>query len=744
MAEELAVVGKRLPRKAAYRKVTGQLKYYSDRNIQNTLHMKILGSPHAHANIKSINTSKAEALKGVVAVLTYKDVPQTPLSFPDDIHILDDRVFYIGCEVAAVAAETEEIAEQATKLIEVEYELLPVVIDPEEAIQPGSPEVHPGTPNLIFGQPVVVQWGDVNTALAQADHVIEGDYFTQAQYICALENHGCTAYWDTDNNLTIWTGTQGVNAIREAFAYGLEMPMDKVRIIQCHMGGGFGGKNYTMRHIGQAALLSKKTGRPVKFVGSSEDEFQRCNTRHPYLFHIKSGVNNDGTITAMHVESTSNTGAYFTDALGAGAYVAIGSIDSYPCPNVYWKQNVTYTNCPNAGAYRGYGNLQGHHMLEQHIDVIAEKIGMDPLDFRIKNHMRAGQVYGAGLINGSEALDECIEKGAQAIGWDDKWKGLGKPYFSSGSIRRAVGMASCFHDGAYEKDSAIVKIEQDGTVQLLTGTADVGQGSDTVLSQICAETLKVAYEDISIISADTATTPWCTASVASSQTCTCGNAVRLACEDALKQLFEAASPILEANIGDLDAENGYIYSKKDPQTKISFTEVLQTISPPVVVAFGRWTAPSDYIINGFAAQYADVEVDVDTGGVRVLNMVLAHDVGKAVNMNTVENQIEGGAASQGMGMGVLEDFYIDEDSGKALNPNHLNYTIATALDAPEMQTILVEPIEPRGPFGAKGCSEICIVPTGPAIANAVYNAIGVRITEYPLSPDKVLKALGKA
>jgi xanthine dehydrogenase molybdenum-binding subunit len=510
------------------------------------------------------------------------------------------------------------------------------------------------------------------------------------------------------------------------------------------MGGGFGGKGYTMRHIGMAVLLSKKTGKPVRFVGSKEDEFQRCNTRHPFLFHIKTGVKNDGTLTAMHVESTSNTGAYFTDALGAGAYVAIGAADLFPYHNFYWKQNVTYTNCPNAGAYRGYGNLQGHHAIEQHMDIMAERIGMDPLEFRKKNHIRAGDFHGVGSIMGSEALDECIDKGAQAIGWQDKWKGFGQPYSVNGSKKRGVGMASAKHDGAYGYDSAIVKIMQDGTVQLITGTNDIGQGSDTVLSQTCAEAFKVKYDEVSIVSADTATTPWCTNSVASSQTCTCGNAVKLAAEDALGQLFDTAATIMEVNPEDLDTGDGIVFVKANPDTNLTFAEILQTVAPPVIVGFGRWAAPADYAINGFAAQFADVEVDVDTGGVKVLKMALAHDVGRAVNPNALENQIEGGVASQGIGLGVLEDFHIDRDTGKPLNPNYLDYTIATTLDVPEMETILVESNEPRGPFGAKGCSEICIVPTGPAIANAIYNAIGARITEYPCSPDKILKALGKA
>lgn len=743
MTEELSVVGKRVPRFSANRKVTGQLKFYADRTLPNILHMRILRSPYAHANITSIDTSKAEVLEGVAAVLTHNDVVKIPLSFPDSLYILNDKVFYAGCEVAAVAAETEEIAEAATKLIDVEYEVLPVLLDPDEAMKPGAPEVHPGTPNLIFGEPVMIEAGDVDAGLAEADHIVEGDYFTQAQYICAIENHGCIAHWDADDNLTIWTGTQGSTGIRETFAAVLGLPEHRVRVIQSHQGGGFGGKNETMRYIGLAALLSKKTGSPVKFVGSKEDEFQRCNTRHAMKFYIKTGVKNDGTITAKYVHDVSNTGAYFTAGLGT-MYVAASAADLYPCPNLYWEGPVVYTNCPDAASYRGWGNLQGHYAFEQHYDTVAEKLGMNPLEFRKKNHICTGDIFGWGTVMGSCGLGECIDKGAEAIGWEEKWKGFGQPYSVSGSKKRAVGVAVGKHGGAYESDSAVVKVIRDGTVQLLTGAADAGQGSDTVLAQICAEAFGIPYEDVSVVSADTATTPWCTASVASSQTCGSGNAVKLAVEDALGQLFEAAAIILEVDPEDLDNKDGAVFVKGDPETKLTFTEVLETVAPPVIVGFGRWTAPSDYGIDGFAAQFADVEVDVDTGEVKVLRMALAHDVGRAINPSTVENQIEGGAASQGVGMGVTEDFIIDKASGKPLNPNYLDYAIPTILDIPDFETILVEPGEPRGPYGAKGCSEICIVPTGPAIANAVYNAIGVRITEYPVSPDKVLKALGKA
>jgi len=743
MVDELSIVGQRLPRKEAARKVTGQLKFYSDLCFPDMLYMKILRSPYAHAKILSIDTSKAKALSGVRAVITHEDVPAVLLNYPDLVHILDDRVFFAGCEVAAVVAINEEVAEEATKLIDVEYQQLPVLLDPEDTLDPGAPEIHPGTPNLIFGQPIVVGWGDAAGALAASDHVIEESYYTQPTFNAACENHGCVAFWDSDDNLTIWTGTQGVFGIREVFAPALELPINKVRVIQCHQGGGFGGKYYHMRHIGMASILSKKTRKPVKIVLDKEDEFQRCNSRHEFYFDLKSGINNDGSLTGIEANVISNTGAYFADSLGVH-YVSMGPLDLYPYPNVDWYGQVTYSNRPTAGAFRGYGNLQANYAFAIQTDRMIEAIGADPLEWRKQHSIKTGDPHGGGgAIISSCALNECIDKGAQAIGWAQKFKGFGVPYQTDGSVQRGVGVSAGIHVGVYGYDMAIVKILQDGTVQLLTGAADCGMGGDTVTSMICAETLKVSYEAVSVLSCDTAVTGWCSPSVASRVTCTNGNAVKLAAEDALRQLIEAAAPILEVAPEDLEAENGEIFVKASPNTRVSYGEVMATVSPPVIVAYGRWGVPTDHSIQGFAAQFVDVAVDVDTGEVKVLKIACAHDVGRAINKNTLDNQILGGAIGQGLGMAISEDCCLDKASGVLLNANFLDYGIPTTAEMPETECILVEPVDPIGPYGAKGCSEIAIVPTVGAVSNAVYNAIGARINVFPISPNRVLKALGK-
>jgi xanthine dehydrogenase molybdenum-binding subunit len=561
--------------------------------------------------------------------------------------------------------------------------------------------------------------------------------------MAALENHGNVVWWNPDDILTIHTGTQSAFDNRTVWASGLGLPVNKVRVIQHQMGGGFGGKSYTMRHHGLAALLSKKTGKPIKFEGWKEDEFTRCNTRHSFKFNIKTGVKNDGTLTACQVTNYQNAGAYFTDTLGVG-FVAMAALDMYPFPNASWTGYPVYTNCPTAGAYRGYGGLQGQYASEQHVDQMAEAIGMDPIAFRKKNHVRSGDPFGFGQVLGSEALDECLDKGAEAIGWTEKWKGFGVPYFSEGSKRRAVGVGAGIHVGVYGLDVVVVKLQEDGSAQVLTGCADAGQGPTTVIPMICAEALKIPYEKVSIILSDTASVPWASATVASRATATSGKAAQLACEDALSQLLEAAAVLLEVDVESLDTSDGEIFVKTNPSLKATYAEVLETVFPAVIVGVGRWGAPSDYAMQGFAANFVDLEVDVDTGEVKLLKVAAAHDVGKAINKNTCENQIEGGICSQGIGMALWEDFVADKPTGKVLNTNYIDFAVPTALDIPaEFETILVEPWEERGPFGSKGCSEIGIVPIGAAVANTIYNAIGVRITEYPIDPRKILTALGK-
>lgn len=744
MVEQLSVVGRRSPRKVARRIVTGRLEYYSDVSMKDMLYMSILRSPYAHARIKSIDTTKAEAMPGVRGVITHKDVPETFLSYPDLVRILNDKVFYCGCEVAALVADSQEIADEATELIKVEYEPLAVLLEPEEAMKPGAPEIHDGTPNLLFGQPVLVERGNVEAAFAQADQVVEGDYFTGAPFSSALENHGTVVYWDPDDNVTIRTGTQAPFETRNVFASALGLPLSKLRLIQHPMGGGFGGKSYHLRHHGIAALLSKKTGRPVKFVGWTEDERTRANVRHAGKYHTKMGAKKDGTLTAAQVTCYYNGGAYFADTL-ATHYVGIAAWDLYSFPNFSWKGYPVYTTRATAGAVRGYGNPQGHWVLEQDVDIMAEALGMDPIQIRKKNHVRAGDPFGAaGKILGSEALDECIDRGAEAISWKDKWRGFGTPYLTQGSKRRAVGFATCHHVGAYGEDAVVVKLQQDGSAQVLSGAAPAGQGIDTVIPMICAEALRLPYERVSAIFGDTAAAPYCSESVSSRVTCTNGNAAKLACEDALRQLFEAAAVLLKVKPEELDAKDGEVFVKANPGVKASYAKVIGNVSPLVFVGVGYWVPPKDYAIEGFAAQFADLEVDVETGEVKVLKMVAAHDVGKAVNPNTLETQIIGGIQSLGIGHALKEEFIIDKYTGKVLNLNLIDNAIPTALDAPEVQCIIVESYEPRGPFGAKGCGEMIVVACSAAISNAVYNAIGVRVTEFPFSPNRILKALGKA
>jgi xanthine dehydrogenase molybdenum-binding subunit len=454
------------------------------------------------------------------------------------------------------------------------------------------------------------------------------------------------------------------------------------------------------------------------------------------------GVKNDGTITACQLTNYQNGGAYFTATLGV-QYVAMSPINLYPMPAVSWTGYPVYTNWPTAGAKRGYGTPQAYYAFDQHLDVVSEAIGMDPIEFRKKNHVHAGEPFGYPNILSSCWLDECIDQGAAAIGWTDKWRGFGTPYMVDGSKRRAVGFSAITHVAAYGMDAVVVRLQDDGSAQVLTGAADMGQGPTTTLSMICAEALRIPYDNVSIILSDTDAVPYCTGSYASRICCTNGNAVKLASEDALGQLFEVAATLLEVAPEELDAEDGVVFVKAEPDKKLTYAEVMESVFPPVIIGQGRWMIPEGNAIEGFAADFADLEVDVETGEVNILKMVLAFDVGKAINPNVVENQLEGAFSSQGIGMALTEEPVADIATGKVLNLNLVDYHITTHLDVPETECILVELGEPLGPYGAKGCGEIPLTPVGAAVANAVYNAIGVRVTDYPITPAKVLKALGK-
>mgnify|MGYP000141374252 CR=1 FL=1 len=750
MAEE-SLLGKRLPRKQAVEIVTGKPIYASDIMLPGMLYGKILRCPYAHAKIKRIDTNKAEALPGVYAVVTYKDC-DVMLSEPDRKYILNRELTHDGEPVAAVAAVTEEIAEEALDLIEVEYEVLPFILTAEEAAKPDAPHAIEGVPNIIpAGKPTEIGWGDVDEALKKAGVTVEGKYYVANAPIDALEPKVTVAMWSGDC-LYVWTGTQGTFRLRSFLAKAFKISETKIRVNpggNIRMGGGFGGKNYNKIDTFIAALLAKKAGRPVRLQNSREDEHLWGNTRNAHTYYLKSGATKDGKLIGLDWKCYAYSGPLFSDALGTFFVAFSYGTDFWRIPNLRFVGYPTYNNGPNGGAYRGYGAMQANWLFGIHFDELAEKLGMDPTEFVKKNVIKEGEIPPNQKVPAvAIGIRECIDKGAEVFGWKKKWKGWGTPTEVRGPKRRGVGFAVAVHDdGWYGNSVATVEIEYDGTITVRTGSQDMGQGLDAAICQIVAETLKVKYDDVSIVYGDTAATPYSTPSVASSRTLMSGNAVKRAAEMCLEQLFEAAAKILKTSKENLEAKDGYIYVKGEEEKKLSYAEIVQSdkVLGYSIIGVGAEDVERErgHISYGLTANFVELEVDTDTGKVDIIKVVAAWDVGRVINLMTLENQVEGGISSQGIGEALTEDTILDKNTGLLLNGNLLFSPIPVIGTVPEMENIFVETMLPSGEYGQKGCSEIALNAIGPAVSNAIYNAIGVRIREFPITPDKILKALGK-
>ena len=751
--EETTVVGKSLPRIDGLEKVTGTAKYTDDLDFPGLLHAKVLRSPHAHAKILRIDTSEAEKLPGVRAVITHKDVPKVaynsswrgPFHFgilAADEYVLDNEVRFIGDKVAAVAADDPQIAEEALKLIRVDYQPLPAVFDAIEAMKPDAPLVHPEQPEPVKGnitRHATLGTGDVEKGFSEADYVFEGKYTTQRQAHCCLETHGSVASFDAARNkLTVFTPNQVPFCLRFLLSTILGMPESRIRVKVPPLGGGFGSKDETFEEP-ILAILSKITGRPVKIRYSREEEMIFTRTRHASISHIKSGFKKDGTLTFRYIKVIMDTGPYATG--GPQVLFAGGSrwVTLYRSPNILFDGYLIYTNNNVAGAYRGFGNAQINFATECHMDEVAEKMGIDPLELRLKNVINSGDVNPAtGYTIESCGMRECIALGAERVGWSDR-KDLSK-------VARGIGMGVNTHvSGARpyipEISSATIKINDDGTVVLLVGVSDLGTGVETVLAQIAAEGLGVRLEDISVVLGDTDATPFDYGAYASRTTYMAGNAVLKVAREAKALLLKHAAKMLEASTDLLEIKDSVVFVNENPDKKLKVSEVAMALHyskvGPQTIVISSMVDPATNSPT-FSAQFAEVQVDTETGRVKVLRIVSAHDLGRAINPKAVDAQVEG-AVLMGLGLATTEDFLVRD--GRVLNPNLKDYKLPTPLDMPRVETILVESNEPKGPFGAKGVGESALVSIAPAIANAIYNAVGVRIHDLPITPEKVLKAL---
>ena len=747
----LRVVGRAVPRRGLDEKLTGTARYTADLKLPGMLHARVLLSPHPHADVVSVNASATQAANGVHAILTPFDEESSGL-VAVDMKVLDTRVRFVGDEVAVVAAETEEQAEHALELLEVEYRALPFETDAEKALHPDAAAIHPGG-NLWGGQPLVLERGDAEAGLREADIVLEETYEVASHSAAPLEPRAALAKWDGDT-LTVWKTSRGVHQDRAQLATALGILQQKIRVVGPPLGAGYGNKDESRCAV-LAAILSRKAGRPVRLEYSRYQEFVAGRVRHSAVMELTVGLKHSGEITAISNKTLMNTGAYLASGAGVLRRAAQGGLYLYRCPNVRYEGRLAYTNAPVAGSYRGLGAPQGHFALETLMDHAAETIGMDNLEFRLMNHVglegQPGrrtsprdqiidtQPVEGGIPFSSNGLRECLQRGAEAIGWGTEVEDATMPH-----LKRGVGMATCvYRGGPGQESTARVVLQRDGGIDLHTGVVDVGQGGHTVLAQMAAETLGCEYEDVRVVSGDSDVAPYSPITAGSTGTFSTGLAVQKAAGKLRSGLLDMASTLLERSKEGLDVAQGSILSKVDRERLASVAEVSGRMPGEFMEAEASVVPGSaDYIINSFAAHFALVEVDLLTGNVSVLRYVAAHDSGRIINPLTAVNQVEGGV-SQMLGLTLSEELVTDAASGVTLNGSFLEHKCPTIGQFPEFQTIFVETDDPVAPFGAKALGEPPSVPVAAAVVNAVYDAVGVRFTQIPLTPDKVLDGLAR-
>jgi putative selenate reductase molybdopterin-binding subunit len=764
---DLKSVGRSERRVDSVKLATGRGTFVDDIALPGMLHARILHSPHAHARIARIDTAKARAIPGVAAVLTHEDVPRVPYTTagqgwpepsPYDAVMLDNKVRFVGDRVAVVAAEDPEMARRACDAIEVEYELLPAVFDPEKAMAPGAPVIHDQAdasgikdPFRNLAAEIVAEVGDVAKGFAEAERVFEETYRVPYVQQSSIEPHITITWLDEDHRLMVRTSTQVPFHVRRIIAPLLGIPIRRIRVIKPRIGGGFGGKQEILIED-LCGMLTLRTGRPVRLEYTREEELTAARTRHPQIVTVKTGVR-DGRFTAMEMRVLENTGAYGTHALTVMSVTGNRALSLYRCPNLRYEARAVYTNLAVAGAFRGYGCPQGFFALESHIDEIAHDLGEDPLELRRRNHVQEGdeqpiaEVLGEGKEGHRQVIRSCglpqaIQAGAKAIGWSRRRKTL-RP--ARAVLRRGMGMAIVMQASGIpgvDMGGASIKMNEDGSFNLLVGATDIGTGADTMFCQIAAEALGVPIEKIIPYSSDTDMTPFDPGAYASSTTYISGRAVEKAARLVLQQITEVGGRMLEEKPDDLVLHGGKVCAKDGrfvTYEQVCLSSLYQKDQFQIMATASHMSYDSP---PPFAAVFAEVEVDTETGLVRVLKLVEAVDCGQVVNPQMAEGQVEG-AAMQSVGYALYERMPFDE-KGRMQFRSFRDYTIAAATDVPEIVTILVPTHEPTGPFGAKAIAEIPINGPAPAIANAVAQATGVRIREIPLTPERVLAALRAA
>jgi CO/xanthine dehydrogenase Mo-binding subunit len=758
--EKRSLIGQKIAKLDAPDKASGKTRYIHDLDLPGELHAKILRSSRVHARIVRIDTSRAKALPGVHAVLTAADVPyQRPLGIvaKDHLPLKGDKVRSLRDEIAAVAADTVEIAERALALIDVEYEDLPVVVDVRAALAPGAPAVHASHPDNVTTTWDYAQ-GDIVQGEAESEIVIEDTFRLHYVTHCCMGVSGIIADFDASGNLTLWSNTQVPFLHKREFAQLLDIDPARIRIIQPPIGGGFGSKLDIYPFEPIAIFLAKATRRPVKLVFTREEEFVASPTRQPVVLTLRSGARKDGTLTFRSVETLHDNGAY-TSWGASTPFVMMQTVSSlYRVPHCKYHTTVVYTNNPYAGSFRGYGNLQGTFAVESHMDRLAEALGMDPLEFRLKNAQLPGETTPQGLHFRTCGLQDCLRTAAEHSDYQRKHREYAARQADSSPVKRGVGIASMLHVGGgakiYPSDGCgtILKIDDFAQVTLMTGASEIGQGSETVLAQLVCEELGLPLTSVKVVNNDTDITPWDVGVHASRTTFIAGNSAIGAARKARAKIFAAAEKATGVAAGALDLRAGQIVEAESGRALMALDKLVRSLhfsdKAELVMTTHYYEPPSKHQDKDFkgdvsaayawATQVVEVEVDVDTGIVRTLKVTAAHDVGRVLNRLGIEGQIEGGIV-MGQGYATTEELIVD--GGVIRNPAFRDYKLVTAPEVPQIDIHFIETMDGEGPQGAKGVGEAPAICMAAATANAICNATGVRIRELPFTPEKVYRAL---
>jgi CO/xanthine dehydrogenase Mo-binding subunit len=759
---ESKYVGTSVPRKDAIEKVTGSAQFIEDRFLGPMLYAKMKKSTVAHGKIKRLDISKALNHPGVKAVLTGKDYPnKIGLYLVDRDFIAKEKVRFWGEPVAIVAATTERAAAEAVELIEVEYEVLPGVFDPLEAMKPDAPIIHEDLANydivpIFYPQPGTnianhfkLRKGDIDKGFAEADLVIERDYYVPQMQHVPIETHKAAAHWSPDGKLTVWSTAQSPNVVRQLLAKAFEMPMHKIRVISSYIGGGFGCKAGASLEGLVVPLARKFPGYVVRIVFNREEDMQGTFTRQALFAHLKTGVRKDGRITALEYKMIWDGGAYTEYGVNIVRAAGYSSTGAYDIPNVKTDSYCVYTNNSIGGPVRGFGMCEMQWGIERQIEEIAKELKRDPLEVRLINGMKDGSSTAAGQVVKHVGFDKCLKIVAEQIGWgkkEGKYRGKG-----------IAGLVKCPAQPSNASSSAIIRINEDGTAHVMVGATEMGQGMLTAISQIAAETLHIPVEKIDIKVPDTDFTPYEWQSVGSRITYTCGTSVKRAAEDALGQIYRIAADLLEVSTDDLSFDGKKVFSIKDPNITATIREIADSckkctgegIAGPII---GRGSFVPSNMTNldpetgqgnpgmfyCFGATAVEVEVDPETGVVKILRLAASIDAGKAINPQLCTAQLHGGTI-MGLSTALYEEVRFDK--GVMLNRNFTDYKIATIDNTPHIDSFIIETPEEKGPYGARGIGEQPMIGVAPAIANAVCDALGIDFNTFPLTPERVWQAI---